>query len=330
MTQIKIEDDFSLDKVIDCGQCFRARKLEDGSFLFLSGENVVRIRGCGAGVYDVSCSLEEWNSFWNGYFDLGRNYSAIRRILQDKIRDECSQKAGHSVTTKEDEDPALSEHSGRMQSPAAEVPGLQENFETMNPSAASDFLRNAEQAGRGIRILRQDPWEMLITFIISQRKNMPAIASAVEKLSGLYGHHIRNQQAELFSFPTPEELNRASKNDLRDAGLGYRAPYVRDATDKVLSGQLDLKEMQKLNDQALFEKLMTVKGVGKKVANCICLFGFGRTGRAPVDVWIDRAIERCGGKDPFPEFGEYAGIMQQYVFYYMTHASDTLQGTLHI
>ena len=177
------------------------------------------------------------------------------------------------------------------------------------------FLSEAAAAGRGIRILSQDPWETLVTFIISQRKNMPAIAQAVEKLSRQYGHML---QEGIYSFPHPQELGRASEQDLRALGLGYRAPYVKDAVEKVLSGQLVFADMEKLDDDSLYQKLLEVKGVGKKVADCVCLFGFGRTSRAPVDIWIGRAIDCCGGTSPFPVFGPYAGIVQQYVFYSMT------------
>lgn len=322
MTRITVYDDFSLEKIAHSGQCFRAGRCRDGSYQFISGEHVIRIRETDAGIpgktnvpervhepgktdvpervhepektgapvngscFTVSCSEEMWNEFWKGYFDLDRNYSQIRMWCAEKFSDECDE--------------------------------------------TRQFLEAAEEAGRGLRILRQDPWEMLITFIISQRKNMPAIAAAVEKLSVLYGHRIPEDDLiaqglspenewPIYTFPDPEELDRASEQDLRDAGMGYRAPYIRDAVDKIMSGELDLKQMEELDDQALFDKLLTVKGIGKKVANCICLFGFGRTGRSPVDVWIDRAIGECGGEDPFPQFGDYAGIMQQYAFYHMTH-----------
>lgn len=306
MTRITVYDDFSLEKIVNSGQCFRAKKLDEDFYQFVSGNKAVWILDLGgnsfppqeddgewSSVYEgrnihylnVSCSLKKWEGFWKDYFDLDRNYSCIRTLCAEKFPVECDE--------------------------------------------TRQFLQASEEAGRGLRILRQDPWEMLITFIISQRKNMPAIAKAVEKLSRSYGHEIsagsRRCQGlspdgpePIYTFPTPEELDRASEQDLRNLGLGYRAPYVRDATDKVLSGELDLSSLQSLDDEKLFESLMTVKGVGKKVANCICLFGYGRTGRAPVDVWINRAIEACGGNDPFPAFGEYAGIMQQYVFYYMT------------
>lgn len=308
---VGIEDDFSLEKMADCGQCFRAVCLPDGSYRFISRDQVLNIREQAPHQFQVSCSEAEWEEFWRDYFDLSRVYSRIRESFLLQLIGERETPQGQKFRGMP---------GGDVPTAAACKQGSINPGYMPEPDVVSDaavrFLTQAEQAGRGLRILRQDPWEMLITFIISQRKNIPAIRQAVEKLAVLYGHPVKEM---LFTFPTPEELGSASEADLRAAGLGYRAPYVKDAADKVLSGELDLEALGKLDDEALFEKLMTVKGVGKKVANCICLFGFGRTSRAPVDVWIERAISLCGGVDPFPAFGEYAGIMQQYAFYYMTH-----------
>ena len=310
---IGIEDDFSLEKMADCGQCFRAVCLSDGSYRFISRDKVLNIREQGSHQFQVSCSEEEWDEFWRDYFDLSRTYKRIREDLLLQLSGERTTPFGQTSRGMSERDAATetARRQGSIDPGERCIQGLD-----VGSDAAIRFLTQAERAGRGLRILRQDPWEMLITFIISQRKNIPAIRLAVEKLAMLYGHPVNEM---LFTFPTPEELGRASEADLRAAGLGYRAPYVKDAADKVLSGALDLEAMGKLGDEALFEKLISVKGVGKKVANCICLFGFGRTSRAPVDVWIERAITLCGGVDPFPAFGEYAGIMQQYAFYYMTH-----------
>ena len=186
-----------------------------------------------------------------------------------------------------------------------------------------DFVRKAMDCGRGIRILRQDPWEMLVTFIISQRKSIPAISKSVEALALKYGHPIRTDHETVYSFPTPEEMASASEEELLECGLGYRAPYVYDAVQKVLSGSLDLDAVADYSDEELFQELQTVRGVGKKVANCICLFGYGRMSRVPVDVWISRAVEEdCHGETPFGLFEGNAGIVQQYVFYYKKSSAD--------
>lgn len=191
-----------------------------------------------------------------------------------------------------------------------------------------DFVRKAMDCGRGIRILRQDPWEMLVTFIISQRKSIPAIAKTVETLAEKYGHLIETDREVFHSFPTPEEMESASAEELQKCGLGYRVPYICDAIRKVTSGALNLEAIAEYDDDKLFEALQTVHGVGKKVANCICLFGYGRMARVPVDVWISRAVEEdCGGEDPFLLFEKSAGIIQQYIFYYMKNRVDSAEET---
>ncbi len=175
------------------------------------------------------------------------------------------------------------------------------------------FMMKACEAGAGIRMLHQDPWEMLISFIISQRKSIPAIRTCIEKLCTSFGE----KKDGFFAFPTPEALADADTEILSSCGLGYRLEYIRDAAEKVCCGELRLDELGTLDDETLLAKLKTVKGVGDKVANCIMLFAYGRTSRVPVDVWVKRIInEDYGGENPFPAYGENAGIMQQYAFFY--------------
>ena len=159
---------------------------------------------------------------------------------------------------------------------------------------------------------------MLLTFILSQRKSIPAIASGVEALAARWGAPLRTEREALFTFPTPEALASATEEELRACALGYRAPYILDAVGQVGGGALDLAALGQLEDEALFRALQAVRGVGKKVAECVCLFGYGRLRRVPVDVWIDRAIrEKCGGCEPFSLYEADAGVIQQYVFYAM-------------
>lgn len=179
------------------------------------------------------------------------------------------------------------------------------------------FLTDSAVAGKGIRILRQDPFEMLITFIISQRKNIPAITSSVEKICSLFGTPIKAGDETVYAFPTPEKLNSADEKLLQSCSLGYRLPYIKDAASKVYNNILNLSNIAKLSDEDLFEELKTVYGVGAKVSNCICLFGYGRCGMAPIDTWINKVIdEQYNGINPFPQYKENAGIMQQYMFYH--------------
>ena len=265
--QVTIKDDFDLEKIIDSGQCFRGKCLEDGSYRFISGDSVIYLRAKEGepGVYTVSCDQKSWETIWFPFFDLERCYSEIA-VLE---------------------------------------------------SGKHEFVDQAIAHGRGVRLLRQDPWEMLLTFIISQRKSIPAIIKSVEALSEKYGHDIVTEQESLRAFPSPEEMREATAEELTACGLGYRVKYILDAIHKVNSGELNLQSIAELPDNVLLEKLQAVMGVGIKVANCIALFAYGRTACVPVDVWIFRAIEKeCGGISPFSLYGENAGIIQQYIFYY--------------
>ena len=205
---------------------------------------------------------------------------------------------------------------------------LDTSYRNIRDSIPEDdtFLKESASVGAGIRILSQDPFEMLISFIISQRKSIPAIKSSVEKLSSLYGNKLLAKNMDgskcenVYSFPTPEALSCASVDDLKACGLGYRVEYVLNAAKKVASNELDLEGLKTLSDQELFEELKKLYGVGDKVANCISLFGYHRVDRAPIDTWIKKIIDsKYDGVSPFERYLSNAGIMQQYMFYAVQH-----------
>ena len=263
---IQIEDDFDLKKIADSGQCFRARHSDDGTYRFLCKNRILSIRRTGVDTYEVSCSREDWHSFWYDYFDLSRNYQSIRASIDE----------------------------------------------------SDTYLLAAAVSGTGIRILRQDPWEILLTFIISQRKSIPAIQHTVELLAQRYGQRLSDAGETFCLFPTPDALQAVSEEAFRQCGLGYRAPYIHDAVRKVCDGEIDLQACYQYDDGILLETLKKIRGIGDKVANCICLFAYGRTALAPVDTWIAKAIrEQYDSHNPFPRYGNAAGIMQQYIFYHI-------------
>ena len=191
-----------------------------------------------------------------------------------------------------------------------------ENFAISKPYGK--ILLDATEFGKGIRILNQEPFEMLISFIISQRKNIPSIRSSVEKICARFGRRV----GEIHLFPRLEEFG----DDLTGLGLAYRKDYIRDALNKISSGAIDLTALEKFPDAELVETLKKIKGVGDKVANCVALFAYHRVDRAPVDVWIKRAIdEDFNGENIFDAFGANAGILQQYIFYHKRNKNDNLQ-----
>ena len=192
---------------------------------------------------------------------------------------------------------------------------LDTDYESMIDGIDPDdtYLTAAAEYGRGIRILKQDPWEMLITFIISQRRSIPSIKTCVEALCRRWGKSLACGH---YAFPTPEELAAADLDELSCCSLGYRTEYVYLAAQGVASGSIDLEAWKRLSDEELMQKLLALRGVGPKVANCVSLFGFYRIGAFPIDVWIDRVLkEHYPMGFPMERYKGHAGVMQQYMFY---------------
>lgn len=190
-----------------------------------------------------------------------------------------------------------------------------------------EYLIAAAKFGKGIRILKQDIFETTISYIISQRRSIPSITTSVERISKLCGKKIKAPklespfvaplEKEYYAFPTPEELNKLPYKDLENTGVGYRAPYIARAAEEFCSGKLDPDALSSLSDDALYKALTAMYGVGTKVANCVMLFAFARTGRFPVDVWIQRIEDRYyNGHFDCTPYPDTAGIMQQFMFYY--------------
>ncbi|MBQ4066914.1 MAG: DNA glycosylase [Clostridia bacterium] len=185
-----------------------------------------------------------------------------------------------------------------------------------------EHMLRAASASEGIRILRQDPWEALCSFIVSQNNNIPRIKKIIAAMSEKYGEKIEGG----YAFPTPESLRDAGESAIFELRTGFRAKYIYDAACKVSSGELDLLAVKNMAEYADAEgELMRIKGVGPKVAACSLLFGFERLDAFPIDVWIKKVIANRfeNGLDP-AVFGEYAGIAQQYLFYYERYVSSAL------
>ncbi len=187
---------------------------------------------------------------------------------------------------------------------------------------SDEFLREAAAYGRGIRILRQDPFEMLISFIISQNKNIPSIKTCIERICRDYGScqedNIRG--IAYYTFPSPEIMASAKQEDLRALKLGYRDEYIIGASKAVTSGELNMEALKDCSHEEAVKALKNIKGIGDKVANCISLFGLHHIEAFPIDVWMKRVITEFYNNDFDPgRFAGYAGIVQQYMFYYIRH-----------
>ena len=182
-------------------------------------------------------------------------------------------------------------------------------------------LRTAYVGNEGIRILNQDLFEIIISFIISQNNNIPRIRKIIDTLCRTYGTEFRNETLSYFGFPSREQLSKATLEDLKKAGLGYRAEYITEScktlTDDFLSRLMDT------NNKSSYDDLLSMYGVGPKVANCITLFGLHKLDSFPIDTWIKKVLHVMYGVDNNKDisevvssFGKYAGIAQQYLFYY--------------
>ena len=187
----------------------------------------------------------------------------------------------------------------------------------------TEYMLSVAKYGEGIRILRQEKWETLCSFIISQNNNIPRIKKIIRALSERCGDRIESDKMREhgageseYSFPTPEAVVALGVDGLRDLKVGFRAAYIFDAAEKVASGQLDLEEISYKNFDDCAASLMKIKGVGMKVASCAALFCMEKFDAFPIDVWIRRVLDEKFPKDFAPKsLGKYAGIAQQYMFY---------------
>ena len=176
-----------------------------------------------------------------------------------------------------------------------------------------ESIARAATDGSGIRIFRQDPWETLVSFIISANNNIPRIKKIIEALCELLGERVGGG----YSFPTAEKIVSAGVEGLSPIRAGFRAKYIFDAACKVASGEVSLEHVKNCGYENALTELKKIKGVGDKVANCVLLFGFGYYNAFPIDVWVKRVISKYYGEGFDPKtLGEYAGVAQQYLFYY--------------
>ena len=188
------------------------------------------------------------------------------------------------------------------------------------------FIHRSIETFRGMRILNQEVWECLASFILSQNNNVPRIKGIIRTISTRFGKKITLDDVIDYSFPTPQALAEAGVETLYDSGLGYRAPYMWAVSSTVAAGEFDLENLKSMSYAESKQELMGFKGIGEKVADCICLFSLGHVQALPIDVWVKRIIEQLYLKREasireirrFAEdyFAEHLGYAQQYLFHY--------------
>lgn len=215
---------------------------------------------------------------------------------------------------------------------------LKRNYEEIKNklSQIDENVKTSIEYGQGIRILNQDLWETIISFIISANNNIPRIKGIIDRISKKYGKEVNWNGTKYYTFPTVEELSKASVEDLRALGLGFRDVRVYETTKKILNKEVDLNKLTEEKDtEKVREKLLTLPGVGPKVADCILLFStLKRFEVFPIDVWVRRVMNDLYIKNPDEtkvnkreieklakeKYGNLAGLAQQYLFYWKREA----------
>ena len=280
---------FDIEKIFDCGQCFRFDRVENSAhgveFSGVAYGRFVSFAQDRDAVYIYGSTREEFDSIWKRYLDIERDYDGVG----EDILSHCDTEA----------------------------------------------MRSAIDYSRGIRILAQDPFECVISFIVSQNNNIPRIKKIIEALCLKCGTPIEisaemrehlSGKSSLCAFPDASALAALGEDGLFELKTGFRAKYIYDAVTRCLDGRLNVDSIIAANDtESAISALCEVKGIGRKVASCALLFGFCRYDAFPVDVWIKRVGDKYFGDEgkeiSGERFGAYAGIAQQYLFYYERYRS---------
>ncbi|MFP3153154.1 8-oxoguanine DNA glycosylase [Lachnospiraceae bacterium ZAX-1] len=183
---------------------------------------------------------------------------------------------------------------------------------------ADTYLYHAVQFGKGIRILKQDIWEILISFIISQQNNIKRIKKSIELLCERFGEKKYDMEGNVyFDFPSVQALAQAMQEELDACNLGYRSRYIASTANSILNQEVNIESVEQMDYEHAQKELLKLCGVGNKVADCICLFALHHLDAFPVDTHIKKVIESHYPKGfPLETFLGYAGVIQQYIFYY--------------
>ena len=267
--------DFNPQHIFECGQCFRWRLEEDGSYTTIAYGKLLNVKKTDNDIILSNTNYEEFTDIWVKYFDLDKDYWAIKKELS--------------------KDP---------------------------------ILKEAIKFGQGIRILNQEPYETLISFIISANNQIPRIKKAVEIISTDLGEYAGSWNGrDYFSFPDPMKLANLDAQYIKEKyRVGFRAERIKETSRRICQGEFDLDSINNLSREEGKNLLTTLPGVGPKVSDCVLLFAFDKEEAFPVDVWVKRVMEYFYLKeDTSPKeiglsgarvFGKLAGYAQQYLFYY--------------
>lgn len=265
--------DFDPVHTFECGQCFRWNKLENGNFFGVAGGRAVELSYKDSILELKNSTYDDFVDFWYDYFDFGRDYSHIKKILsQDPI------------------------------------------------------MKTAIEFGGGIRILKQEFHETLVSFITSANNGIPRIMKTIEVIAKEYGDEIDVNSERYFSFPKIEKLSKTSLENLSICKGGFRCRYILQSSIQLNQGDINIDGLKKMTTDEARKELMKLPGVGPKVADCILLYSGTKQDVFPTDVWVKRVMEELYFKREatFKEiqdfaaqkFGNLTGFAQQYLFYY--------------
>lgn len=279
MYRIQIED-MDIEQIARSGQCFRMGKQAEEAGVWTvaaAGEYVETVKD--GDYFLFSCEKKEFEEKWAGYFDLQTDYGGYKK----------------------------------------------------NVASDDAYLKAAMKCGWGVRILNQDLWEMIVTFLISQNNNIARIKGSVDGLCRRLGREKKGTGLRLspggweereriyYTFPEPEAIVRAGMEGLSGLGLGYRDKYILKAAERCSGpeGAAWLKTIREADYEMAHGLLMEQYGIGRKVADCVCLFGLHHIGAFPVDTHVKQILENHYPHGfPMKRYQGYAGILQQYMFYY--------------
>ncbi|WP_077610027.1 DNA glycosylase [Clostridium sp. Marseille-P2415] len=280
MYRIQIND-MDLEQIARSGQCFRIRRRDEKNKVWAvaaAGDYVEAVKETDGFLF--SCEETEFNERWAGYFDLQTDYGNYKKHV----------------------------------------------------SPEDTYLKEAVKWGWGVRILNQDLWEMIVTFLISQNNNITRITGSVEELCNRFGvkkkatgfflssdGDWKEEERGYHAFPEPEVIAGAGMEGLSGLGLGYRDKYILAIAEKCSGpeGKAWLEDLKKAEYEGAHSMLMEQYGIGRKVADCVCLFGLHHIGAFPVDTHVKQILELHYPQGfPLKRYQGYAGILQQYMFYY--------------
>lgn len=316
--QITVEHirDFHPDHIFDCGQAFRWERQEDGSYTGIAGTHIANI---------------QFIPYEQNHESKNQGSSSSAPLVSVPDSQEAVGEAGNHASSKEGRLIITNASAEDTQSFWKHYLDLDRDYGEIKAFLAKTdpILRTAIQTGHGIRLLQQDKWETLLSFIISQNNHIPRIKKCIESLCQNFGQKAGTYQGrDYYAFPSSKTLACLEPEDLTVCRLGYRAKYLiqtaRQAEEDGLA-KLEAAGAPDFTSKEAFDYVSRFTGVGPKVANCILLFSMGKYDRFPIDVWVKKVMEQLYGiKNPkemqeFAQqnFGDYSGFAQQYLFYHI-------------